>query len=105
MVSQAVLEPKTYRLEYYAADGSHGGSDLGVDLPNDLAIVRLDKPGASFFTFDKAAIDGTPLKGERIYSMGNPLDLGFTIIEGTYNGLVERSYISAYTSAGRSIPA
>src|SRR5260370_17484180 len=24
--------------------------------------------------------------------MGNPLDLGFTIIEGTYNGLVERSY-------------
>ena len=24
--------------------------------------------------------------------MGNPLDLGFTIIEGIYNGLVERSY-------------
>jgi serine protease Do len=24
--------------------------------------------------------------------MGNPLDLGFTIVEGTYNGLVERSY-------------
>jgi hypothetical protein len=24
--------------------------------------------------------------------MGNPLDLGFTIVEGTYNGLVEHSY-------------
>ena len=24
--------------------------------------------------------------------MGNPLDLGFTIIEGTYNGLVDRTY-------------
>jgi serine protease Do len=24
--------------------------------------------------------------------MGNPLDLGFTIVEGTYNGLVDRSY-------------
>jgi serine protease Do len=31
-------------------------------------------------------------KGERLYSMGNPLDLGFTINEGIYNGLVERSY-------------
>ena len=31
-------------------------------------------------------------KGERLYSMGNPLDLGFTIIEGTYNGLVDRTY-------------
>jgi hypothetical protein len=24
--------------------------------------------------------------------MGNPLDLGFTIVEGTYNGLVDKSY-------------
>jgi serine protease Do len=93
VVSQAVLEPKTYRLEYTAADGSHGElSVLGVDLPNDLAIVRLDKRDAPFFTFDKAAIEGAPSKGERLYSMGNPLDLGFTIIEGTYNGLVEHSY-------------
>ena len=34
----------------------------------------------------------SPPKGERLYSMGNPLDLGFTIIEGTYNGLVDRTY-------------
>ena len=65
---------------------------LGVDLPNDLAIVRLDKHDAPFFTFDKTAMAGDLPKGERLYSMGNPLDLGFTIIEGTYNGLVERSY-------------
>ena len=31
-------------------------------------------------------------KVERLYSMGNPLDLGFTISEGTYNGLVEHTY-------------
>jgi S1-C subfamily serine protease len=93
VVSQVALEPKTYRLEYLAADGSHGDvSLLGVDLPNDLAIVRLDKHDAPFFTFDKTAMEGGLPKGERLYSMGNPLDLGFTIIEGTYNGLVERSY-------------
>ena len=93
VVSQVALEPKTYRLEYMAADGSHGDVQvLGVDVPNDLAIVRLDKRDAPFFTFDKAAIRGDLPKGERLYSMGNPLDLGFTIIEGTYNGRVEHSY-------------
>ena len=93
VVSQVALEPKTYRLEYAAADGSHGEvSLLGVDLPNDLAIVRLDKHDAPFFAFDKAAMDGSIPKGERLYSMGNPLDLGFTIIEGTYNGLAAHSY-------------
>jgi serine protease Do len=94
VVSQAALDPGTYRLEYAAADGSHGDVTLlGVDLPNDLAIIHLDKHDAPFFTFSKTAVEGAgPQKGERLYSMGNPLDLGFTIIEGTYNGLVEKSY-------------
>jgi serine protease Do len=83
VVSQFVLEPKTYRLEYAAADGSHGEVRvLGVDLPNDLAIVRLDKQDAPFFSFDAAAMAGNLAKGQRLYSMGNPLDLGFTISEG-----------------------
>jgi serine protease Do len=93
VVSQVALEPNTYRLEYAAADGSHGDvSLLGIDLSNDLAIVRLDKHDAPFFTFDKAAMTDGPPVGERLYSMGNPLDLGFTISEGTYNGLVVHSY-------------
>src|SRR4029079_1182406 len=37
-------------------------------------------------------LSGRLPKGERIYAMGNPLDLGFTIVEGTYNGLVDKSY-------------
>ncbi|MDU6730665.1 MAG: trypsin-like peptidase domain-containing protein, partial [Bradyrhizobium sp.] len=93
VVSDAALEPKTYRLEYTGADGTQGGVTLlAVDLPNDLALVRVDKHDAPFFTFDKAALEGSLPKGERLYSLGNPLDLGFTIIEGTYNGLVEHSY-------------
>jgi serine protease Do len=93
VVSQVALEPKTYRLEYTAADGSRGELKLlAIDLPNDLAVVRLDKGDAPFFDFDEPAmVRGLP-KGERLYSMGNPLDLGFTIVEGTYNGPVERTY-------------
>jgi serine protease Do len=93
VVSQAVFEPATYRLEYTAADGTKGDVHLlGVDMPNDLAVVQVDKHNAPFFTFDPAAIRGDLPKGERLYSMGNPLDLGFTIVEGTYSGLVDRSY-------------
>ena len=93
VVSQYALEPSTYRLEYAAPDGSRGPLTLqAIDVVNDLAVVRLDKPMASFFEFDARAVAGTMPKGERLYSMGNPLDLGFTIVEGTYNGLVDYSY-------------
>ena len=97
VVSQYALEPATYRLEYAAPDGSHGTVKLrAIDVVNDLAVVELepreDKQGRQFFTFHARALEGNLPKGQRIYSMGNPLDLGFTIVDGTYNGLVERSY-------------
>src|SRR5205823_4844397 len=40
VVSQYALEPRTYRLEYAAPDGSSGTlSLLGIDIANDLAVV------------------------------------------------------------------
>jgi len=79
---------------------------LGVDLPNDLAIVRLDKHDAPFFAFDERAMAGDLPRGERLYSMGNPLDLGFTIVEGTFNGLVETQLQRTHPfSPERSTPA
>ena len=45
VVSQYALEPSTYRLEYVAPDGSRGPLKLqAIDVVNDLAVVRLDKP-------------------------------------------------------------
>jgi serine protease Do len=93
VVSQYALEPATYRLEYAAADGSRGELKLlAIDVANDLAVVRVDHRNQPFFEFDDRAVRGEAPKGERLYSMGNPLDLGFTIVEGTYNGPVDRSY-------------
>lgn len=97
VVSQYALEPATYRLEYAAPDGSHGLVELrAIDVVNDLAVVQLkarsDGQNRPFFGFNGRALGGTMPKGQRIYAMGNPLDLGFTIVDGTYNGLVERSY-------------
>ncbi len=93
VVSQYALEPQTYRLEYAMADGAHGKLDLmAIDVANDLAVVRLDRRDPDYFRFADRAIAGDLPKGERLFSMGNPLDLGFTIVEGTYNGPVERIY-------------
>jgi serine protease Do len=93
VVSQYALEPAAYRLEYAAPDGSHGLAKLlAFDVGNDLAVLQIDKNNQPYFEFDRRALDAEIAKGERLYSMGNPLDLGFTIVEGTYNGSVERSY-------------
>ncbi|HET9578136.1 MAG TPA: serine protease [Usitatibacter sp.] len=93
VVSQFALEPRTYRLEYLAPDGSKGPLRLlALDVAHDLAVVRVDREGLPAFEFEPRALAGRLPKGERIYAMGNPLDLGFTIVEGTYNGLVDKSY-------------
>jgi S1-C subfamily serine protease len=93
VVSQYALEPKTYRLEFARPDGTQGALKLlAIDVANDLAIVRLEGANLPHLSFDDAALANTSPRGERLYAMGNPLDLGFTIVEGTYNGFVEKSY-------------
>ncbi|HEU4663670.1 MAG TPA: serine protease [Dokdonella sp.] len=93
VVSQYALEPNTYRLEFKRPDGREGALELlAIDIANDLAVVRLDGTDLPHLAFDPRALEGELPRGERAYAMGNPLDLGFTIVEGTWNGLVERSY-------------
>jgi len=93
VVSRFALDPRTYRLEYLAPDGAKGPLKLlALDVAHDLAVVKLDRAELPYFSFDARALAGRLPKGERIYALGNPLDLGFTIVEGTYNGLVDKSY-------------
>jgi serine protease Do len=93
VVSDYALDPKTYRLEYNMADGSQGKVELlAIDVANDLALVRIDRHDTPFLQFSQRGIDNSLQKGEHLFSMGNPLDLGFTIVDGTYNGPVDRTY-------------
>jgi len=107
VVSQAALDPKRFRLVYASADGEQGGLHLlAFDALHDLALVRLSRPAgarplpALAFRLQGAAIE----KGERIYSIGNPLDVGFAVTEGTYNGLVERSFYPSIFFGGALSP-
>ncbi|AKJ31234.1 S1C family serine protease [Caldimonas brevitalea] len=94
VVSQAALEPARYRLVYTTADGREGPLQLlAFDAVHDVALVKAGDAGLQ----GRAPLSFRPSarslsKGERIYSLGNPLDVGFAVLEGNYNGLVERSF-------------
>lgn len=99
VISQIALEPETYFGEYKDTQGKSGAIELlAVDVLHDLAIVRVQRQGTGFFNLPHSPGDGPqpqlePLsQGEKLYSLGNPLDLGFTISEGTYNGISARGF-------------
>ncbi|WP_341916991.1 serine protease [Hydrocarboniphaga effusa] len=103
VISEHALEPGTYRLEYIRTDGKRGKLHLlAVDVAHDLAVVKLDEPAGS--TLPLESVSTELRQGQRLYAMGNPLDIGFTIVEGTYNGLTERSYSDRFHFTGAINP-
>ncbi|KQW35259.1 S1C family serine protease [Rhizobacter sp. Root404] len=96
VVAEAALKPEHHDLVYVTADGREAPlAILQLDVLHDLALLKTADPGKPAAPFDALAFrpDAQPLsQGERIYSLGNPLDVGFAVTEGTYNGLVRRSF-------------
>jgi serine protease Do len=96
VVSQYALQPSRHRLVYATVDGQQGALQLlAFDVVHDLALLR---PVDSNALAGRGAIvlrpQDDPLpRGARIFSMGNPLDVGFAVAEGNYNGPVERSFL------------
>ncbi|MBN8430260.1 trypsin-like peptidase domain-containing protein [Microbulbifer salipaludis] len=102
VVSEAVHDPDKYTLKYLSVDGKEGELELlDVDVVNDLAILR--QKGASGSDFLRLASQ-SPSKGETIVSMGNPLDLGMTIVPGTYNGIAGGSFYDRIHFSGSINP-
>ena len=88
VISDLVIEPDLYRGEWVDGDGDgHEVELLGFDVVRDIAIVRAAEPFGKPF----ALYDGLPRKGERVYAVGDPYDLGMSIVEGLYNGRLEHS--------------
>jgi len=88
VISEIVHHPDRVHAEIVEEGGATTPVELlNFDVVHDLAILRAERPHDSFFEFAPAA----PPKGTRLYSLGNPHDLGSSIVEGTYNGLLEKS--------------
>jgi serine protease Do len=92
VVSQMALDPDVYVGEYVDTDGKSGAVELlAVDVLHDLAVVRIkNRFGTGFFNIPEKLVKLT--QGQYLYSLGNPLDLGFAISEGAYNGIITRSF-------------
>lgn len=87
VVESVIDHPDSYRLELFSPSGERHAADLvDFDIIHDLAVIRADA-----VLGDPFELAGPPAKGERLYSMGNPLDLGLTLSESTNNGPLEAS--------------
>ncbi|MES2972569.1 MAG: serine protease [Pseudomonadota bacterium] len=93
VASQLALEPERYRGVYVPVDGKEADVELlAFDVRNDLALLRVKNPAPGQQVLGFRPKDEPLSRGERIYSLGNPLDIGFAVTEGTFNGLVQRSF-------------
>lgn len=88
VVSKLIHTPERYRID--VIDGSGDAAQaavLAVDVVYDLAVLRTQRRPKSHLALEAAAV----AQGTRLYSLGYPRDLGLTIVEGTYNGLLQHT--------------
>lgn len=87
VISNYVNDPDTYELDYLSTANENGSLTLlDLDVVHDLAVVKADKPLGK-----PLKVAALPKKGASLYSLGNPMDLGFSIVPGTNNGIMETS--------------
>ncbi|MCK4507888.1 MAG: trypsin-like peptidase domain-containing protein [Desulfuromonadales bacterium] len=88
VIAELISRPENYYAELV---GNGGETDdltlLAVDVVHDLAVLKLATPRDTYLQLAEAR----PVMGEELFSFGNPHDLGLTIVQGTYNGLLEKS--------------
>jgi S1-C subfamily serine protease len=89
VVASHALEPKTYEMAYVASNGERGSLVLlAIDVLHDLALLQRKGSQLPYLNFHA----GSVAKGEKLFSLGNPNDLGLVIVEGVNNGLSEHSF-------------
>ncbi|MEP6731257.1 MAG: serine protease [bacterium] len=85
VISSLINSPTRYRAELIETDGTaRPVTVIAIDVVHDLAILNSTLRNRPRFTLGPASIE----QGNRLYSLGHPRDLGLSIVEGTYNGLL-----------------
>lgn len=101
VIADALQRPDANRLEFVHDHYGTGKLKLLIaDVRHDLAILQLEQPHAEYVELGKSDLP----KGVRLYSLGNPHDIGFTIVEGTYNGVSRDSFIDKIHFSGAVNP-
>lgn len=86
VVSEYINDPDVFSLEFFSTSGKVGPLELlDFDIVHDLAVVKAEQPMG-----EQLNISVLPEKGATLYSLGNPHDLGFTIVKGSNNGILTK---------------
>lgn len=86
VVSEYINDPDVFSLEFLSTSGKTGPLELvDFDIVHDLAVVKAKQSMGV-----PLKISYLPEKGASLYSLGNPLDLGFTIVKGSNNGILTK---------------
>jgi len=86
VVSEYINDPDVFQLEFLATSGETGPLELiDFDVVHDLAVVQAKQTMGI-----PLQISSLPEKGASLFSVGNPMDLGFTIVKGTNNGILTK---------------
>ena len=89
VISDFIQSPEQYRLEFLnKQEETHAVDVINIDVINDLALLQATKPTGVHFPLATQA----PEKGEDIFALGNPHDLGMIVVPGTYNGIKIKSF-------------
>jgi len=93
VVSSIILNPGQYRIDAVRTDGRHiPVSVVAIDSMSDLALLKATGETATPFVLRRSPL----AKGDKGFSLGNPKGIGFTVVEGTYNGIEEKSLTGHY---------
>lgn len=104
VISSVVHRPDRYRAELIDSAGKTTPVKvLVVDVVHDLAVLQTEIRNRPFFRIEPVSVS----QGDRLFSLGNPRDLGLSIVEGTYNGLLShtqnpRIHLTASINPGMS---
>lgn len=89
VISGAVQDPDKYRLEFVnQQQETHSIEILAVDVINDLALLQASELSSKHFSLASTS----PVKGAKLFALGNPHDLGMIVVPGTYNGIKKNSF-------------
>lgn len=93
VVAEAIRFPDKYNIRFLNSKNQTGDLHLvDLDVVHDLAVLTLDESEASKSVGSGISmVQDSMLKGASLYAIGNPRDLGMTVVLGSYGGLLETS--------------
>lgn len=102
VISSVVHDPVQYRAEIIRGDEAIELEVDSFDIVHDLALLT---PKKKQYMGKPLLLSPDPIsKGRLLFSIGNPHDIGMTVVEGTYNGLVEHQFIDLIHFSGSINP-